>query len=203
MDIQAATDSDLDEAVHVLAAAFAGEEITGYLLQAGQHYPVRLTRFLSLLMRARIHLKMPVLLFKRDAGIAGVAMGYSTVRCPWPAELQEEWEDFERSVPGLADRIALYEKVSATFMPSEPHYYVGSIGVDPGARGLGVGKQLLAAFCDLSARDPLSKGVYLETAQSVNVPFYERAGFVETGRGALGTRSLWCMYRRHESSSVT
>ena len=51
--------------------------------------------------------------------------------------------------------------------------------------------------CDLSASDRLSCGVYLETAQASNLGFYERAGFAETGRGSLGSATLWCMYLPH------
>ena len=60
--------------------------------------------------------------------------------------------------------------------------------------GRGVGTQLLRSFCDLSRSDPLSCGVYLETAEESNLRFYERAGFAETGRGRLGRATLWCMY---------
>jgi GNAT superfamily N-acetyltransferase len=202
MDITAATHSDLDEAVHVLVAAFAEDPITGFLLQTGPNYPERVTRFFSLLMRARITLEMPVVLARGPDGIKGAAMGYTTARTTWPRDLSEEWNHFEKSTPGLADRIALYEDVDAKFMPREPHYYLGVIGIDPNMRGLGVGKQLLAAFCDLSARDHLSIGVYLKTAQPSNVPFYERAGFTETGRGSLGNKPLWCMFLHHGSRNA-
>ena len=74
---------------------------------------------------------------------------------------------------------------------------LGVIGVDPNRHRLGVGTQLLKSFCDLSARDRLSGGVYLETAKASNVGFYERAGFAETGRGSLGPATLWCMYLPH------
>jgi len=40
-------------------------------------------------------------------------------------------------------------------------------------------------------------GVYLETANPLNVRFYERVGFEVTGRGRLGTGTLWCMFLRH------
>jgi ribosomal protein S18 acetylase RimI-like enzyme len=98
--------------------------------------------------------------------------------------------------------MAEYEGIAARFTPRDPHYYLGAIGVDPEVRGLGVGKRLLTAFCNLSARDQLSDGVYQETAQSSNVPFYQRAGFAEGGGGSPGSRSLWCMFLHHGSCNA-
>lgn len=57
----------------------------------------------------------------------------------------------------------------------EPHWYVMVVGVEPSARGSGLGRQLLAPMLDHAreARHPC----YLETAQPSNVPFYEHLGF--------------------------
>ena len=75
--------------------------------------------------------------------------------------------------------MAIYDEIATRFKPPAPHYYLGVIGIDPNLHGRGFGSQLLEAFCDLSAGDSLSDGVYLETAQASNVGFYERAGFVD------------------------
>jgi len=77
------------------------------------------------------------------------------------------------------------------------HYYLGVIGMDPTMHGLGIGTRLLRSFCDLSASDPRSSGVHLETANPSNVRFYERAGFAVTGQGSLGSETLWCMFLSH------
>jgi ribosomal protein S18 acetylase RimI-like enzyme len=198
MKITTASHADLDQAVSCLAAAFAQDPITGFLLQTGVGYRERVTQFFSLLMRARIELKMPVFLARGSDGIDGAAMGYSTVRSDWPADLTEEWDLFEKAIPGLADRMAIYDEVATKFKPPAPHYYLGVIGTDPASQGSGIGSELLKSFCEVSANDPLSSGVYLETAQASNLRFYERAGFAETGRGNLGDATLWCMYLPHE-----
>ncbi|RZJ11961.1 MAG: GNAT family N-acetyltransferase [Rubrivivax sp.] len=199
MEIIAATPSDIDEAVHALAAAFADDAITSYLLEAGPAYPGRVTEFFTLLMRARLALGMPVLLARAPAGIHGGAMGYSTVRAEWPADLAKAWDAFEASVPGLTERLAVYDAIADRYKPANPHYYLGVLGVAPDLQGSGIGKLLLQSFCALSAADPHSSGVYLETAKPSNVPFYKAAGFKETGRGALGAGTLWCLYLPHES----
>lgn len=198
MKITAASPSDIDEAVGCLAAAFAQDPITGFLLQPGPGYRVRVTQFFSLLMRARIALKMPVFVARGSDGIDGATMGYSTVQSEWPTGLSEEWGHFENAIPGMADRMAIYDEIATKYKPPAPHYYLGVIGTDPTLQGSGIGTQLLRSFCEVSASDPLSSGVYLETAQASNLRFYERAGFAETGRGSLGDATLWCMYLPHE-----
>ena len=199
MKITKAAPSDLDEAVGCLVTAFAHDPITGFLLQTGPGYLERVTQFFSLLMRARIALNMPVLVARDTSGIRGAAMGYTTESPAWPTDLADEWDCFEKAIPGLTERMAVYEAITAKGEPAAPHYYLGVIGVEPDSHGLGIGTQLLKSFCDLSASDPPSSGVYLETANASNVGFYERAGFVETGRGSLGTATLWCMYLPHRS----
>lgn len=200
MKITTASSADLDEAVGCLAAAFAHDPITGYLLQIGQGYRERVSQFFSLLMRARIALGMPVFVARGNAGISGASMGYSTVHPEWPRSLTEEWERFEKSIPGFSDRMASYDSVAARFKPSAPHYYLGVIGTEPNLHGRGIGTQLLESFCAVSANDPKSSGVYLETAQETNLRFYERSGFAEIGRGTLGDATLWCMYLPHRDT---
>ncbi len=197
MQVTTAASSDLLEAIRCVVAAFARDPITGFLLDTGSDYERRLTQFFSLLMRVRLALGMPVLVARGADGIQGAAMGYATACPAWPAELAQEWDRFEAAIPGLTDRMAVYDGITERSKPSAPHYYLGVIGTDPNRRGLGIGLQLLNSFCNLSASDPSSSGVYLETASPSNVRFYERAGFVEVGRGSLAKETLWCMYLPH------
>lgn len=195
MQITAAAPSDLEQAVAGLATAFAQDPLTGFLLQTGPHYRARVTKFFSLLMEARIALGMPVLVARDTDGIHGAVMGYTTARPVWPTALTEEWRRFEQAIPGASDRMALYDEIAEKNKPSVPHYYLGVIGTDPAVHGRGIGTQLLRSFCELSASDRSSGGVYLETANPSNVGFYERAGFTVTGQGKLGSATLWCMFQ--------
>ena len=194
MEITAASYADVDETASCLAAAFASDPITGYLLGNDELYSARVTQFFSLLLRARIALEMPVFLAREGRVIRGASMGYATVHPDWPADVAEEWNHFEKSIPGFTDRMGVYESIATRFKPSAPHYYLGVIGTGPGLHGRGIGSLLIKAFCTASARDPASSGVYLETAQESNLRFYERAGFAETGRGNMGRATLWCMF---------
>ena len=198
MDISEASPADIEQAVACLARAFAEDPITGFLLQTGPGYPDRVAQFFRLLMRARIALGMPVFVARDSAGIQGAVMGYSTGHPPWPKDIAEDWDRFEQSIPGLTGRMAVYDGIAERGKPAVPHYYLGVIGAEPSRHGQGIGKRLLAHFCEQSARDPHSHGVYLETAKASNVPFYQSAGFVETARGTMGDANLWCLYLRHE-----
>lgn len=197
MQITAAAPSDIEPAVAGLTAAFENDPITGFLLQTGPGYRERVTQFFSLLMGARIALGMPVLVARDAMGVRGAAMGYETVRPEWPQRFAEGWDRFESAIPGLSERMAVYDEIADKGKPALPHYYLGVLGLDPDLHGRGIGMQLLRAFCERSAADPRSAGVYLETANPSNVSFYERAGFEETGRGRLGDATLWCLFMRH------
>ncbi len=198
--IAAAMPADVDDAVDVLATAFADDPITGFLLETGPGYRARLTQFFSLLMEARLALAMPVLVARSTFGIHGAAMGYSTARPAWPVELSTRWDQFEQATPGMTDRMACYDDIAEQFKPRQPHHYLGVIGTNPAMHGQGIGTQLLHAFCSRSAADPLSAGVYLETANPSNVRFYERAGFAVTGEGRMGDAHLRCMFRARENA---
>jgi len=59
--------------------------------------------------------------------------------------------------------------------PSEPHWYLPMIGVDPMQQGKGYGSVLIQH--SLVACDRENKRAYLETSNPRNVPLYERYGF--------------------------
>ncbi len=140
---------------------------------------------------------MPALVARDGDRLLGGAMGYTTEQADWPAEIQMEWDALEHSSPEIAERFALYGRISEAALPLEPHYYLGVIGVALEARGTGTGSALLQAFCRLSASDPRSSGVYLETGNPDNLGFYAHHGFEVRGSGELGTGSLWCLFLRH------
>jgi ribosomal protein S18 acetylase RimI-like enzyme len=87
---------------------------------------------------------------------------------------------------------SVFEQLDALH-PREPHWYLGTVGVDPAAQGRGAGRALLAAFLRGADADRLP--AYLETDRAGNLPFYERAGFVVVGETqVLGVR-IWRMRR--------
>lgn len=78
--------------------------------------------------------------------------------------------------------------------PREPHFYLASLGVEPGAQGRGLGSALMRPMLERCDREGVP--AYLESSKARNVDFYGRHGFRVTGemRFPRGPR-LWLMWR--------
>ncbi|WP_317891214.1 GNAT family N-acetyltransferase [Paenibacillus oceani] len=70
-----------------------------------------------------------------------------------------------------------YMRVTRSIAPSFPHRYLILIGVEPEARGRGIGKALLLHLLAEVQADSRSQGVALDTENTDNVTLYERFGF--------------------------
>ena len=97
--------------------------------------------------------------------------------------------------PALASEAAVIFEQMATYHPTEPHWYLPLIGVDPGHQGEGHGNILMTyalAQCD---RDHAP--AYLESSNPRNIPFYRRHGFEPLGAIQVGSSpTLVPMLRR-------
>ena len=114
----------------------------------------------------------------------GVAMGYDSERPAWPEPFAGEWARLEEETPGLGRpprgvRGALAGRTSRRRRTTTSV----SSACTRRRRARGAGKALLEAFCRRSAADPLSAGVYLDTANPSSLEFYLRNGFVAARRG--------------------
>ena len=79
--------------------------------------------------------------------------------------------------------------------PSEPHYYLGSVGVEPDAQGRGLGSALIEAMIPRIDADALPS--YLLSSNERNLPLYERYGYVVIEEIQLphGGPVVWPMLR--------
>lgn len=82
------------------------------------------------------------------------------------------------------DSAKVFEKM-VSYHPSEPHWYLPFIGVDPFLQGNGFGSALLKHALIACDRD--DKLAYLESSNLRNVPLYERHGFDVLGEIQIGT----------------
>jgi ribosomal protein S18 acetylase RimI-like enzyme len=97
--------------------------------------------------------------------------------------------------PSIAAEVAAIFEQMAKYHPTEPHWYLATIGVDPARQGEGHGDALMAyalAKCD---RD--NAPAYLESSNPRNLSFYQRHGFEPLGAIQVGSSpTLVPMLRR-------
>jgi GNAT superfamily N-acetyltransferase len=79
---------------------------------------------------------------------------------------------------------SIFEQMSR-FHPTEPHWYLPMIGVDPSRQGNGVGSSLMKIGLEAVDRDGVI--AYLESSNPKNIPLYERHGFEVVGEIQAGT----------------
>lgn len=92
------------------------------------------------------------------------------------------------------DGPAVFEKMGS-YHPSEPHWYLPLLGVDPLRHGKGLGSALMHHALLRCDRD--NKPAYLESSNPKNIPFYERHGFELLGTIQVGTSPpIFPMLRR-------
>jgi ribosomal protein S18 acetylase RimI-like enzyme len=77
--------------------------------------------------------------------------------------------------------------------PTEPHWYLSVLGVDPELQRQGVGRRLLNAW--LLHVEAKALPAYLETDQETNIGFYEPAGFEVVRELRVFGLPIWCMRR--------
>lgn len=93
-----------------------------------------------------------------------------------------------------AEVFALLEQMGE-FHPTEPHWYLPLIGVDPTKQGRRHGSALLTHALERCDRDGLP--AYLEATSQLNRALYERHGFEELGViQVAGSPPMWPMLRR-------
>ena len=100
------------------------------------------------------------------------------------------------AAPRSARRLLKYTAGIARLHPAQPYWYLEVVGVDPTARGLGIGTQLLEPV--LALADEAGQRCYLETMTERNVGWYRGLGFEvkEAGvRFVPGGPQNWTMMR--------
>jgi GNAT superfamily N-acetyltransferase len=103
---------------------------------------------------------------------------------------------FQRSVSEQIqkDVITVFDQMGR-YHPSEPHWHLPLMGVDPLKQGKGFGSALMQHALVQCDRD--NKLAYLESSSPRSVPFYKRHGFELLGTIQLGASpSIFPMLRR-------
>jgi ribosomal protein S18 acetylase RimI-like enzyme len=79
---------------------------------------------------------------------------------------------------------AVFEQI-ASYHPSEPHWYLPLIGVDPAQRNKGYGSALMEEALRRFDQDHVA--AYLESTNPDNIAFYQKHGFEFLGTVRVGS----------------
>jgi ribosomal protein S18 acetylase RimI-like enzyme len=94
---------------------------------------------------------------------------------------------------GTAGRIVQWVGAWSRRDPSQPHWHLGPVAVEPALQGQGVGRALMADFC--TRMDECAGRAYLETDKHENVHFYRRFGFSVVAEAEVLRVRNWFMSR--------
>ncbi len=169
LEIRSATPDEMPRVVSTIVAAFIADPPARFAWPSAHDYllamPLATREFAGACF---------------EHGTAYVSPDFSGAALWLPPGVEPGGERLEKMFRDTAEPANL-DDLLATFArmaqchPSEAHWYLPQIGVDPSAQGRGIGAALMRhalARCD---REQTS--AYLEASKPDNIPFYEQHGF--------------------------
>src|SRR3990172_10982974 len=82
--------------------------------------------------------------------------------------------------------------------PTDRHWHLGPVAVEPGLQGMSIGSQMLEPFC--ARMDDEGDMAHLETDKPQNVRFYDRFGFATIAEADVLGIPNWFMHREPKTS---
>lgn len=178
-EVIAASASDEESVISVLALAFSSDPMARW----SQPDPRLYLAMFPILARA-----LGGAAFEK--GSAYFADGYGGAALWLPPGVHPDEKTLvalvEKFAPAniLPDLSGVYEQMEK-FHPTEPHWYLLLIGVDPSQQGRGIGSALMKHALETIDRDHLP--AYLESSNPMNISLYEHHGFEVIGEIQVGS----------------
>ena len=176
--ITIATTADAERAIAVLVLAFSTDPVCRWTWPESERYLTSFPRFVRAFAGQAF-----------EHGTAYCVEGYAGAALWHPPGIQAEEDPlvalFQETVveENQADLFAVFEQM-AGYHPSEPHWYLPLIGVDPSHQRQGHGSTLMRQA--LAACDRDGTAAYLESTNPENISLYQRHGFEVLGRIQVG-----------------
>jgi ribosomal protein S18 acetylase RimI-like enzyme len=196
MNIRPVTGQTYRQAAQVLGRAFMADPVSLAVYQ--KFTPERMLKALVNDFHAELKICIrrgyPILACDGDS-IGGVAVIYPPGGYPlptidqWRLLIQSVIENGFYNIRGWMSWLDEVER----YHPSEPHFYLEYIGVEPENQGQGVGSKLLQHL--VAKADEAQVGCYLENSNPRNLPFYERFGFQAGEQKEIIGLPAWLMWR--------
>ncbi|MGA2211095.1 MAG: GNAT family N-acetyltransferase [Acidimicrobiales bacterium] len=192
VDVRPVEPDDIPKLSESLARAFYDDPVSRYLFPDDSRRTRRLERYFRLQIRT-------LFLPRGEAWTTPDLVAASLWMPPrsWPPSVAEGVSQ----LPVLAilgwrtPRALRLMQVLESRHPRSPHFYLGTIGTEPGRQGKGYGSALLRVV--LSRCDTEGIPSYLESSKEQNLAFYHRHGY-EVIDEVLVPRTeskLWLMWR--------
>ncbi len=166
------------EAAALLGRAFQNDPVVASILPgtAPETRLGKLSVMFEEMLRLNARRNQPIGIV--DAGsvrAAAILHRPGTYPLPLWAEVGLLWRAVCQAGPRGLGRFVLWTLRSSRHHPTEPHYYLETLGVDPAMQGRGLGSALLKHMA--LAIDAAGTDCALETATDRNIPLYSRFGF--------------------------
>lgn len=176
--ITTAKPADADDVIAVLALAFSSDPATRWAWSDPRQYLTSFPAFVRAFAGRAF-----------EQGTAYCINGYAGAALWLPPGTQPDEDALvalvQRTIAEEAqpDVFAVFEQMGS-YHPSEPHWYLPLIGVDPGQQRKGYGSDLMRHA--LMACDRDSAPAYLESSNPENISLYKRHGFAVLGAIQVG-----------------
>ena len=198
-EIKIVKKQDVKKVGHLLAQAFMHEEFWNWAIGSSQLNAEQQHKKLSYLFEVQAqHFSLPFQTAYLTEHEQGAALW--TPPHQWHLNLFEQVKLLPHFLKILGVR-RLYPVLDVINdiqknHPTQPHYYLQTIGVVPQAQGRGVSSKLISPVLDQC--DAMQVGAYLETATAQNVALYRHFGFDLINcwdKGTHGAPMVYSMWR--------
>jgi GNAT superfamily N-acetyltransferase len=117
----------------------------------------------------------------------------------WPPELEQVYQSMGARIGHTAvQRMERYSELADSSRPDTPHIKVGMIGVSPEHQGKGYGMVLMHATHSFARETPDVKGIWLDTENPRNLPWYQHLGYEVRAKNTMDEISIWGMYKQFD-----
>jgi ribosomal protein S18 acetylase RimI-like enzyme len=177
--IKTVTPSNADQAVGTVVLAFSADPVARWFYPDSHQYLLHLPSFVRAFAGKAF-----------EYNSAYHVDGYLGAALWLPPDVHPDENGLiallQRTIPEEKQQeiFAFIEQMDSSH-PSEPHWYLPMIGVDPAKQGNGYGSALLKHALERCDND--GKLAYLESSSSKSIPLYQRHGFELLGTIQVGS----------------